>query len=568
MDSGLVKGIVGSRRGSAMVLGFFALMLVSALGIALLSLATNALTAAKRDTLRARALACAEAGVDMAISFLMEGGPNGEAPGEFRTNHPSSDPEDHTNDTMYVFSTSPGETTRLCVRDGSGLTAGKIVITSFGTATEGGSSVTRTLKVVVKLNQENVNVWNNAIFAAVGQAGRCINGNVAIRGSVHLLGDAEEFTDVDGDQRWDDNEPYTDSNRNGQYDLGEPFTDVDGDGHRDAREPFVDVNGNGVRDPALTVTDLATEISGTAEIGNNYSGMPSELLAKLPPLPKVLFGGELVDSLQAKLRVKHGRVDISGSATVGYPDQPGNSYKETLDGTYVNDGYGGNQGASSVYSDNGPLHGYDLGDGVVTFPVIDSGAYTAPNGITYTNYLNYLQANATVVPGNLEIRSGTALTISGPKGSLVIDSSGNMTISGIVYVTGTITFQPKQSRITYSGKGTLVTPSSIYVHCDLMPRTNFPRSDALGLIAGDRIELATGGGDAQLTMAIAMYAQHQIVSSKQNQVAGTMVSSYFSMTNVPKLYQVPELADNLPPGMPGGDPIYVRSITIESWQEI
>ncbi len=565
--SGLSDLLLRSRSGSATVLAFFTLMLVSAFGISLISLAGNSLTAAKRDVLRARALACAEAGIDIAISFLMEGGPNGEEPGTFRTSHPSSDPDNHASDVMYSFSLAEGETTRVCVRDGTGLTAGRIVITSFGTATQGGRSVTRTIKAVVRLNEENVNVWSNAIFAATGQAGKCINGNVAIRGSVHLLGDAEEFTDIDGDQRWDDNEPYTDLNKNGTYDLGEPFTDVDLDGHRDSREPFGDVNGNGTRDPALTVTDLATEISGDAEIGNNYSGMPSDLLAKLPPLEKVLHEGELVDSLRAKLRAKHGRVDISGSATVGWPNQPGNSIKETLDGTYVSDGYGGNKGASSVYSDNGPAHGYDLGDGVVTFPVIDYGSYTA-NGITYSNYLSYLQANATIVPSDLVIRYGSALSITGPKGSIVVDSLGNMTISGIVYVTGNISFEPKQKRITYSGKGTLVTPNSIFVHCDLMPKTNFPRTDALGLIARDRIELATGGGDAQLNMAIAMYAQHRIISSKQNQIAGTMVSSYFSMTNVPKLYQVPELADNLPPGMPGSDPIYVRSITVESWQEI
>jgi len=204
--------------------------------------------------------------------------------------------------------------------------------------------VTRTIKVVLEIEAENVNIWNNAIFAAVGQAGRSINGNVAIRGSVHLLGDGEAFTDLDGDQRWDDNEPYTDSNHNNQYDLGEPFTDVDSDGHRDAREPFADVNGNGTRDPALTVTDLASELSGTAEIGNNYDGMPVDLRLRVPALPTVLHGGELVESLNAKLRAKHGRVALSGTATVGHPDQPGNSVKETVTGTYVNDGFGGNQG--------------------------------------------------------------------------------------------------------------------------------------------------------------------------------------------------------------------------------
>jgi hypothetical protein len=280
----------------------------------------------------------------------------------------------------------------------------------------------------------------------------------------------------------------------------------------------------------------------------------------------VLYGGESVESLSSKLRVKHGRVDISGSATVGDPDQTGDSLKQTVDGTYVNDGFGGNQGTASVNSDNGFAHGYDLGEGVVTFPLIDSGAYTK-SGVTYANYLAYLEANSTVVAGDLALTKGTARTISGPNGSIVLDAAGNMTISGVVYVTGNIHFNPKKSRITYAGSGTLVTPNSAYVHCDLIPMTNFPHNDSLGLIARDRIELATGGGDAQLTMAIAMYAQHQIISSKQNEVAGTMVSSYFSMANVPKLYQVPELADHLPPGMPGGDPIYIRSVTVESWQE-
>jgi hypothetical protein len=46
-----------------------------------------------------------------------------------------------------------------------------------------------------------------------------------------------------------------------------------------------------------------------------------------------------------------------------------------------------------------------------------------------------------------------------------------------------------------------------------------------------------------------------------------MVCSYFQMSNVPRLYQVPALQDNLPPGMPGADPIYIISISVISWQE-
>ena len=555
-----------ANRGSGMVLAFFVLTLVVAFSFSLVSLAWNSLAVSKRDVLRARAFACAEAGVDRAISFLMSGGPNGEGCGDWRTYHHSSDPDNHSGDTFYSFSLAEGETARICVRDGSGITAGKIVVTSIGSVTQGGRTLTRTIKTVLNLSRENVCVWSNAIFGGVGQAGKSINGNVAIHGSIHLLGDGEEFTDVDGDKRWDDNETYTDSNHNGQYDPGEPYTDTDADGHRDAREPFYDANGNGTRDPALTVTDMASEISGSANMNNNYALMPPELRSKVPDPPQVVYGGETSESLSAKLRVKHGRVNISGSASVGFANEPGNSLKETIDGTYVSDGFGGNKGTAGVFSDNGYTHGYDLGEGLVKMPLIDFGTYTA-GGQTYSTYLEYLRLNATVVPGDLTLTKGVATTISGPNGSLQLDAAGNMTVSGIVYVAGNLSFGPSKARIIYEGSGTIVTPQSAFIHCDLLPKTNFPRNDALGLIARDRIELATGGGDAQLSMALAMYAQHRIISSKQNEIAGTMVASYYSMSQVPKLYQVPELADHLPPGLPGSDPIYIVSIATESWKE-
>lgn len=548
-----------------MILAFFALMVLFALGISFFSVASSSLITAKRDVMRARALTCAEAGIDKAISFIMNGGPNGEDAGDWR-GHPSTVPNDHSGDTPYTETLGTGESYKICARDGSGITAHKIVVTSVGTVTQGDVTVSRTLKAVLYYNCENISVWNNVIFGGVGQAGKSINGNVKMNGSIHLLGDGEEYTDTDSDGHWDNNEIYTDSNGDGQYNLGEPFVDTDGDGHRDAREPFMDVNGNGTRDPALTVTDIAEEISGTASVGNNYNGMTADLRSRLPNPPQVTYGGESVDSLSAKLRVKHGKVNISGSATVGSSNVTGNMQKETLDGTYVSDGYGGNQGTASVNSDNGYSNGYDLGEGVVKLPVIDAGTYTS-GGVTYANYLAYLQSNATYYSGDLNVNKGTAISISGPKGSLTIDAAGNMTISGIVYVSGNISFGPCKSRIIYQGSGTLVTPQSTYIHCDLMPKVNFPMNDAMGLIAGDKIELATGGGDAQLTMALAMYAQHKIISNKQSEIAGTMVSSYYQMSNVPKIFQVPELANHLPPGLPGRDPIWIASVTVESWRE-
>lgn len=556
--------LLRKRKGNGMLLALLALTIISTLGISYLVTASSSVVVARRDVLRARALACAEAGVDRAISFLMSGNP-----GTYRTSHPSSIPDNHNGDAWYYETVRTGETFRICVRDGTGIHTGKVVITSQGMVTEAGKTVSRTVKVVVTINKENICVWNNVIFGGVGQAGRSINGNVVIRGSVHLLGDGEDYTDLDGDGRWSDAEPYSDINHNGKWDVGEPFIDADGDGHYDVREPFVDANGNGTYDPPLTVTDLAEELSGAANIGNNYSGMSTVISTRIPPLQKKPFGGEMVDTLNAKLRVKHGRVDISGSATIGDPNVTGNGIKETMDGLYVSDGYGGNKGAASAYGDNGTGNPYDLAEDAVDLPLIDSGQYTdQATGITYANYLEYLQANGTVVTGDLNIEKGTPLTISGPKGSLTIDASGNMTISGIVFVTGNINFGPSKVVIEYSGSGTLVTPKSTYFHCSILPKTQFPNPDALGIIAGDRVELATGGGDAHLDMALAMYAQHQVEIGKQCDIAGTVVSSYYSMKNVPKIYQVPALTDNLPPGMPGGDPIWIASVITHSWQDV
>lgn len=566
-----------SNKGSGMILGFMAMFVMVTLGVAYLSLTATSVLSSKSDVLRARALAAAEAGADRAASFLRDGGPNGEAVGAWRTSHPSGQSNIHTNDTFYIESLSNNDYFKLCCASGSGITAGKIVVTSIGYASEGGKTAKRSLQVVYEVRAENVNCWSNAIFGGVGQAGKSINGNVKIRGSVHLLGDGESYTDLDHDGHWDAREPFTDSNKNGKWDPGEPYTDLDGDGKWSDAEPFQDVNGNSVYDPALTVTDMAEEISGNADMGNNYSGMPANLRAVLPDPPAVPYGGETVETLKAKLRVKNGKVNISGSAVAGYADVKGNTVKETLDCTYVSDGFGGTAGASSVNSDNGTTNAYDLADGKVTFPKLTFDTYTK-NGITYANYLAYMQANALVynpgvdnkgVPIPLTIKKGTAFSISdaGGNNSLTVDASGNMTIKGIVYCPNDIQFG-NSGQINYSGHGTLVTPGSIYVHCNVLPKTKFPTTDSLGLCAAKNVELATGNGDSQLTMALACYAQQSIVSAKQNEIAGTYVCSYFSMSNVPKLYQAPDLVNYLPPGLPGQDPIYITSISTLSWMEV
>jgi hypothetical protein len=427
--------------------------------------------------------------------------------------------------------------------------------------------------VIIKLNREDISIWNNAIFGGVGQAGRSINGNVAIRGSVHLLGDGETWTDVDGDKHWDAGEPYTDSNHNGVYNAGESYTDLDGDGRRDATEAFEDVNGNGNCDPPLTVTDMTSDLGGTASIGNNYDIMPSSLRNLIPDPPTTVVGGETVETLNAKLRAKHGFVSISGDAEVGEPDSSGGSpmRKELMDGTFVSDGFGGNSGSSHVYSDNGSNTKYDLGDGLVTFPTLT--APTVKNGVSYSTYMDYLRTSGLNINSTINIQPGSSY---GPvldlKGNyLYVDTSGNMIIRGIVYVNGDINLSKSggNKSMRYIGRGTLVSTGSVNINVDLIPSSaSFPVNHALGVISRNDINLATDGGASQLQLAGAYYAQERITSAKQNELLGTFVTSYFAMTNTPHMYQVPSLPDYLPPGMPGSGRIWVKTLRIDSWRQI
>lgn len=445
-------------------------------------------------------------------------------------------------------------------------------LTSSGNSQEGASQV----QVTVKRKRNPFNIWNNIVFAGTGQAGNVINGNVSFHGPVHILGEGEPFTDSNGNGKWDPVDTYTDLNGDGLWNPGEPLLrDTDMDGVWDPAEPYTDTNGSGAYDASLTVVDLAYELGGTARIYNNYSGISSALSSRIPPLDTTTFNGEVVNTLDAELRVKHGQVSISGSATVGTPDVSGNSVKETMDGCYVNDGYTGNQGTSQVYSDNGTSQQYDLEDGL-SFPNLSS-PYTDPaSGYTYSSFQNYLSSNALVISGNLNLQPGVSYpALSNSYGSIYLDNAGNLQISGIVFVTGDVNINSgsgglKSTPILYDGRGTLVSANNINLSTHVLSNGMFPADDVMGFIAAKDINIGTGSGDSHLNLMGAFYAQDKITNAKQNQIAGAMVSNYFSINNVPDLFHVPALADNLPPGMPGGGTVYTYTyqVVANSWREL
>ncbi|MCX7799730.1 MAG: hypothetical protein N2109_05235 [Fimbriimonadales bacterium] len=542
---------------SWMVLGILFVLL--ALGIGLVGTTTNTLARAVREVRYQQAFDVAQAGLEYAVSKayeLAEG--NG---GDFL----SAD-EDLTA-TLGDLGLQPGDQVQSSVRPGS---AGFV---AWVTCTARVRGVTRSLRTFV--STKDVSIWNNAIFAGTGATGRAINGNVDIRGSVHILGDGEYYSDLNGNGRWDSAETFTDTNRNGVWDPGEPFVDRNGDGVWNSAEPYNDTNANGIYDPPLTTTELSTSLGGTAYIGNNYSGMPADLRALVPAPPVV--GG--VQTLGTEVRVKHGLVSISGNASIGTNAivDAGLS-KNTVDGVYVNDGFTGNKGAAGVFSDNGTSNAYDLGHLDMGFPVvagIGAEPYRDSTGTVWSNQEAFLEARSLRVSLSA-IRDSTPAFTVGPDayGNRISWTPGTKSTPGVLEVYGIVRFPgdlqlgDSKATIRYRGSGTLYARRDINISANLLPAVGqvFPTTSRLGILAMRNIGLATGSGDAQLSMAAAFYAQGTITSAKQNQIAGTFVANFFNMgTNVPNIYQVPDLRRNLPPGMPGDKP-YV-TLRLRSWRE-
>jgi len=394
----------------------------------------------------------------------------------------------------------------------------------------------------------NVNCWTNAVFGGAGQAGGCINGNVSVHGSVHILGDN------------------------------------------------IPEGGEAV---------AALDMSGTSLIRNNYLGMPSELFDRIPGLSTSLFQGEDVKTLNANVRVKNGLVSISGTAQIGDPDTLGNDLKETVDGTYVTDGWtgnavipdGGRGDPLNVYSDNGWDELYDLGD-KLSFPrlsdpwrdpVTGMTVINPGTGIPYTHEEYFAQVLAdSVIPGPVDIKVGTDYyyNASRPGDSnpanrnpaaddyIYYDAATDtMEIGGQVAINGDFTIDSLgvNNTIKYTGRAAVLVQGDADLDANILSvnpdgsiANSYPAVNCLGLMVSGKLAVGTG---AQRDLMGAFYGEQEVSSTKQTNTAGTFVSQYFDMgLNVPSIFQIPSLPANLPYGMVGAYPVYV--VVQRSWREI
>ncbi|MBU3912430.1 MAG: hypothetical protein KKD90_07610 [Candidatus Omnitrophica bacterium] len=494
---------IKNNKGTILIISYLVIAVLLILSAAFLSRSISENRIAERQKWSVRAFSIAEAGLERALYDLRQdfkndlidpswadGEINGIACGPDSENFYSL-PYESTllgNGSYSIeLKNVVGKDNEIWVRSMGTLNGINIIIQSYG-------------KI------ENLSPWNNAIFAGAGSAGSMINGNVDIRGSVHILG-----TGLESD-------------------------------------------------------DFAIDMGGSGNIGNNYEGIPLQLKDRIPPCPTTTFNGETVETLGASLRIKRGLVGLSGTATTGKADVSGNSYKETMDGVYVTDGYGGNRGENNVYSDNGTQNSYDLGDSA-RFPSLEDPY------LNYSTYQDYLKDNAFVISDAANLNQLANITpesdfsYGDTMGSISMDGNGNLAISGTVYIDGGNLNMNKigaDKTIIYSGTGSILVTGDVGINVNLLTQgsNSFP-SNILGIMTPNEISFNASNIDV---MGV-FYAEDTITVQKQTNIAGIIVSNYFNMgEQVPSIYQVPEVINNLPSGIIAGDPTWV--IRIVAWQKL
>lgn len=503
-----------NEKGSLFIITLFVMVIFLGFGAALMVMVTNEARVSERQRLTTIAFGIAEAGLERSLYRVRKDfvQPAAQPPSwsdslidglsvAYNTSDFNAVPfEDATLvDDNYIVSLNNGNY-HVSLKNVAG--SDSIWIRSTGTIND----VSHTILVYAKI--VDASPWNTAIFAGAGASnGSLINGQVDIRGSVHILGDG--------------------------------------------------------LNPGAIAVDLAMDISGSSYLGNNYDGLDAGLAALVPSLPTVIFNGESVETLKATLRIRKGIMGVSGSAEVGSADVAGNSIKETVDGVYVTDGWGGNKGITSVNSDNGTSNGYDMGD-EVSFPSLSD---ISEDDASKT-FQEYYETQALVLTNELSsIDPSSTFTYTDGTNSISMNA-GHIIVTGRIYVSDNneVNLGPLggNSDITYSGTGTILAEGDINIETNLrtVGNNSFP-NNIVGFMTPNDLVIGTS---SQLEVMGLFYAENQITINKQTKVMGTIVSNFFDMGGqVPDIYQVPETVNHMPTGM-----IMVENkfLAIVSWQKI
>lgn len=407
-------------------------------------------------------------------------------------------------------------------------------------------------------------LWDLAIFsgeATAGQFAGCMN----TRGTVYVLGE-ESFIDV---------------NENGVFDSG-----IDRDDNNDGSLSH------------LISTDYAIDASGNFYIGNNYdtygasSGIDTTGFIK-DRVPSIYDSDLDIYTLHAELDVKYGKVNLGGSVQVGNNDQ----INGPMDLVNVPDGFNPpdaaqeGEGQKVFYNEGGLLYDRSMFNEKIRFPNL-ADRYTDPVTGTVYEYIspNY---NNNVVGGRMAYlqQNGLRLTTKTPptpgyysipedltpdpdKNFSYTDginsfslTDGHINISGIVYIDGNLTLDRYKGErsITYAGKGSTALTGNLTLNVKFYPAESgtgvFPWQHIIGFMTPQNINL---GINQQHEIMGIFYAGGYGRVNQPTKLAGALIAHQVALNQVPDMFQVKDIKDNLPTGM-----VNIPSVVVVyGWHEV
>ncbi len=334
--------------------------------------------------------------------------------------------------------------------------------------------------------------------------------------------------------------------------------------------------------------------SGT-RIYNNYTDGAGEatpdplIVGKLPRLP----GG----SLEGVFRVR-GDLSLSGSSSIGLPENASDGVKQTMQGLYV---------TGDTTAPAGAIHADRVGTRVPDVPppslldyhagldaregttrVRDAGGATEADramslyredaGVTVLNDATAGALGIEKEGGCFRISESTpSFTLGNPGNRLRYDgTAAQLTFEGagprgegvLAFVDGCLRIR-LPGALQYSNRGTLAVNGDIRLDGErgggaLYASGSYPSPHSLGFIARSDIVF---GGDPGSQLLGAFFAGEQVRVRRQVRIGGAVVAAAgIRLDQVAALYQVPALVANLPPGMPGSGARWI--LTAFNWREM
>jgi hypothetical protein len=546
------------QRGTALVLSLFLITVLTVLGTMVLNTAIVEIKMAQNQKISSQVFYAAEAGLERGLLLLIndfetEGGTawgNANYAGWAETVTESAvsgsttfDPDVRSLD-MYL--SSPDSNLRqLTLGGGNGVNnltfdlyvykigSTEVYVMSHAYGNGGTAAIEYHLAV------DDMSPYNNAIFTGAGVSGH-FQGSVNVAGSIYSRGNLEMGANVKITNN------YTTGHHplaagDDLYDMLPAVTDLDTKvrvkgGDLTISAPSAQVGYAGTDNSVTGIyVDGATNIDVT---GTHYY---DEYTSEVPdvPLPSIYDGlREVFDGLGSDLDTCIASKSGANSAAIAT-----SIYADWANGT----------GCLSAQSSTG-----------MVVNASDFGSPAVIDGST----------------GNLSYDDGAG------NGMFFDDATDTLTIKGNVVILGDLNFGQTNGNdnITYevygdnSGGFSQADGGTLYCSGDLGIRGNFsPDKDkgylkgvtgvddinSLGVVTPGDITFTGKNGNIHAGF---FFAEGQVNFNKQSKFAGTIIAGLVNFSQVPDVYQVPNLMNYLPPGVPGGQTIV--KLTSREWRRV